>query len=266
MERHTIRANGVELAVSRWGDPDAPPVLFLHGIGSRAESWLPVVDALGAHFRAIAIDLRGHGCSAKPDAGYLLPDYAADLDAVLDALDLERPSVVGHSLGALVALTWAAGNPARLARVVAEDPPLRTAPEILHAFDGWQRLNAAPVADVAAWYASEYPGWTPEECLRRAEAICSVHPAVFAELRAEAEQNLAAGRVERLDTLGGIAAPVLVLRGDEALGSMTRADDAARLLDVVPDSRVVDVPDAGHNLHREQPERFLDAVVPFLVG
>lgn len=266
MERRIIRANGIELAVSTWGAEDAPPVVLLHGIGSRAESWLPVADGLGREFRAIALDLRGHGHSAKPDAGYLLPDYAADLDAALDALDLERPLVVGHSLGALVALTGAAGNPGRMGRVVVEDPPLRTAPEIVPAFEGWQRLNAAPIPDVAAWYASEHPGWTPEECLRRAEAICSVHPAVFAELRAEAEANLAAGRVERLGALAGIVTPVLVLRGDPALGSMTLADDAARLAEVVPGARIADVPGAGHNLHRERPDRFLAAVVPFLAS
>lgn len=266
MEREIIRANGIELAASRWGDPGAPPVVLLHGIGSRAESWLPVADALGQCFRAIALDLRGHGDSAKPKAGYLLPDYAADLDAALVALGLERPLVVGHSLGALVALTWAASNPERAGRVVAEDPPLRTAPEIVPAFEGWQRLNAAPVADAAAWYASEHPAWTPEECLRRAEAICAVHPAVFAELRAEAEQNLAAGQVERLDSLAGIAAPVLVLRGDPALGSMTAAADAARLVAVAPGARLAEIPGAGHNLHREQPERFVEAIVPFLAG
>lgn len=266
MERVIIRANGLELATSRWGDPGAPPVVLLHGIGSRAESWLPVADALGQCFRVIALDLRGHGHSAKPEVGYLLPNYAADLDAALDVLGLERPLVMGHSLGALVALTWAASTPDRARRVVAEDPPLRTTKEIVPAFEGWQRLNAAPVPDVAAWFASEHPGWTPEECLRRAEAICGVHPAVFAELRAEAEQNLAAGRVERLDSLAGIAAPVLVLRGDPALGSMTGADDAVRLAAVVPGARLAEVSGAGHNLHREQPERFVEAVVPFLAG
>ncbi len=266
MEREIIRANGVDLAVSHWGDPGAPPLVLLHGIGSRAESWLPVADALGQRFRAFALDLRGHGLSAQPDAGYLLPDYAADLDAALDALALDRPLVMGHSLGALVALTWAADAPGRASRIVAEDPPLRTRPEIVPAFEGWQRLNAAPVPDVAAWYASEFPSWTPEECLRRAEAICSVHPGVFAELRAEAEQNLAAGRVERIDSLAGIAAPTLVLRGDPDLGSMTAVDDAARLAGLVPGARLAEVRGAGHNLHREQPERFVEEVVAFLTS
>jgi N-formylmaleamate deformylase len=266
MERGTVRANGIDLATTTWGDPAAPPLVLLHGIGSRSETWLPVADELGRHVRAVALDLRGHGASAKPESGYLLPDYAADLAAAVAALGLERPAVLGHSLGALVALVWATDAGGRPARIAAEDPPLRTAPEILPAFDGWQQLNAAPVPEVAAWFAREHPGWDADACQRRAEAICATHPAVFAELRAEAERNLADGRVERFADLASLPAPVLVLRGDPSLGGMTAAADAERLVDLVPGSRLVAVPGAGHNLHRERPDAFLDAVVPFLRG
>jgi pimeloyl-ACP methyl ester carboxylesterase len=266
MERQTIQANGLTLAASVWGNPTGPPLVLLHGIGSRAESWLPVADGLGARFRVIALDLRGHGMSTHPESGYLLPDYASDLGAAIDAFELERPLLLGHSLGSLVALTFAAENPGRLGRIVAEDPPLRTRPDVLPAFDGWQRLNAAPIPEVAAWFAGEHPTWTSEECRRRAEAICGTHPAVFAELRAEAESNLASGRVERLDTLSTIATPILVVRGDPALGSMTTPDDARRLAATVPNALVVVTPEAGHNIHRAQPDRFLSAVAPFLAG
>lgn len=266
MERFAGPGDGTEVAIAAWGDPAAPPLLLLHGIGSRAESWLPVADPLSARFRVLALDLRGHGASGRPPTGYGLPDYVADLDRVVRGLGLDRPPIVGHSLGALVALLWAAEHPSRAGRLVAEDPPLRTRPDILPAFDGWQQLNRAPVEHVAAWFAGEHPDWTPEACRRRAEAICSVHPAVFAELRAEAERNLATGRVERLEEMAALAVPTLLLRGEPDLGSMTLAADAARLRAIAPDLREVVIAGAGHNLHREQPDRFLDAVVPFLTA
>lgn len=265
MRERRVATELTTLAVTEWPG-DGPPLVLLHGIGSRAASWLPVAETLAERFRLYAPDFRGHGASDKPARGYLVADYAADLAALLDALGLERPLVVGHSLGALVALDWAAADPERPAKVVVEDPPLRTEAGILEAFDGWLALNALSLPEAAAHYAAERPDWTAEECRWRAESITAAEPAVFAELRAEAAANLAAGRVERLDSLGlgRIAAPTLLVAGDPALGSMTRPEDAARFAEVLPDARLASVAGAGHRVHADQPEAFLAAVVPFL--
>lgn len=262
MRERRVAAVGLELAVAEWPG-QGPPLVLLHGIGSRGTSWQPVAPRLAERFHLYALDLRGHGASDKPPAGYLLADYAADLAAVVDRLGLARPLVVGHSLGALVALTWAAAEPERAAGLVLEDPPLRTEPEILEAFAGWQRLNAAPLEQVEAWFAAEYPDWTPEERRRRAESITLTHPAVFAELRADAEAALASGRVERLDSLAPVQAPTLVLRGERALGSMTRPEDLAKLRRVVPTATERVLPGTGHHLHRQQPEAFTATVAAF---
>src|ERR671915_204925 len=148
----TIAAGGVEIAVTEFPNPGRPPLLLLHGIGSRGQSWWPVVDPLAARFHLHQLDLRGHGASGKPSAGYLVENYAADLDAALDALDLEEPRIMGHSLGALVALLWASKRPAGAAALVVEDPSLRVPPDIVEAFDGWQQLAALTPAQAAAWY------------------------------------------------------------------------------------------------------------------
>ena len=176
----TIDANGVPIALTEFPNPGAPPVLLLHGIGSRGSSWWPVIDPLAAQFHLYQLDLRGHGASGKPERGYVVEDYAADLDAVLDALDLDAPRLLGHSLGALVTLYWASKNPTRAAALVLEDPPLRTPPDILQAFAGWQQLAAMTPAQAAAWYRQEFSDWSEEDCLRRAETITSVAPGVFA--------------------------------------------------------------------------------------
>ena len=264
--QRTVRANGLDLAVTEYATPErsahGPALVLLHGIGSRAVSWWPVVDALAARFRVYALDLRGHGASAKPETGYLFPDYAADLQGLLDALGEERPLILGHSLGGLIALQWAVNHLDRAAGIALEDTALRSHPDILKAFDGWIALNAMPVEQAAVHYHAEYPDWTDEDCWRRAESITSVAPAVFVELRADTEVNLEAG-TDRLALLDVIRSPVLLVYGDLEAGGMVVPEDAARFAATVPHARVERVPGAGHSIHRDRTEAFLDRVMPF---
>ncbi len=262
----TIASGGVEIAVPEFPNPGRPPVVLLHGLGSRGQSWWPVIDPLAARFHLYQLDLRGHGASGKPPAGYLVEHYAADLDAALDVLDLEEPRIVGHSLGALAALVWASERPAQAAALVIEDPSLRVRPDIVEAFDGWQQLAALPPAQAAAWYRQEYPDWSDEDCLRRAETITSTAPGVFAELRAEAQEALARGTTDHMHILSGVQSPTLLLYGSQELGSMVAPADAERFVQIMPRGRAIQIPGAGHSLHRDASDAFLAAVIPFLDG
>lgn len=261
-----VRANGIDIGLTEFPNPGAAPVVLLHGIGSRGSSWWPVVDPLAERFHLYQVDLRGHGASSKPLTGYDIDDYAADLGALLDALDLEAPRVLGHSLGALVTLFWASQHPERAAALVVEDPPLRTEPEVLPAFDGWQQLAALTPAQAAAWYRQEYPDWSDEDCARRAETITSTAPGVFAELRAMAEEALATGTTDRMPILSEVQSPALLLRGNRELGGMVWPADAIRFVEVMPRAREIYIPDAGHSIHRDTTGHFLEAVIPFLAG
>jgi pimeloyl-ACP methyl ester carboxylesterase len=263
-----IASGGVNIALVEFPNPGRPPVVLLHGLGSRGQSWWPVIDALVERFHLYQVDLRGHGASGKPASGYRVEDYAADLDAVVDVLALEAdaPRVVGHSLGALVTLYWASQRPARAAALVVEDPSLRTPPDILEAFDGWQQLAALTPAEAAAWYRHQYPDWSDEDCLRRAETITSTAPGVFAELRAEAREALANGTTDRTHILAAVQSPALLLHGSSELGSMVAPEDAQRFIQIMPRGRAMAIPDAGHSLHRDATAAFLAAVMPFLEG
>ena len=263
-----IAAGDVEIAVTEFPNPGRPPVVLLHGIGSRGQSWWPVIDPLAARFHLYQLDLRGHGASGKPSAGYLMEHYAADLNAALDTLDLQgdETRVMGHSLGGLVALYWASERPSRAAALVVEDPSLRVPPDIVEAFDGWQQLAALTPAQAAAWYRQEYPDWSDADCLRRAETITSTAPGVFAELRAEAQAALATGTTDRMPILSGVQIPTLLLYGNVELGSMVAPADAERFVQTIPRGRAIQVPGAGHNLHRDASDAFLEAVIPFLDG
>lgn len=260
---YPVAANGVTLAVTDYdpATPGAPPVVLVHGIGSRGVSWFPVIDHLAARFRVITYDLRGHGDSSKPGSGYLLPDYAADLAGLLAALGIERPRIIGHSLGGLTTLRWAAEHPSQAAALVLEDTALSGGPSLRPAFDGWLALSRMPVAQAAAWYAAEYPDWSPEDCQRRAESITSVHPRVFEELR---DESTSPNRPPRLTGVERITSPMLLVHGDVAAGSMVQPDDARRLRQLVPGLQLARIPGVGHNVHRDGREAFLASVVEFL--
>ncbi len=165
-----------------------------------------------------------------------------------------------------MALYWASQRPARAAALVVEDPSLRTPPEILDAFDGWQQLAALTPAEAAAWYSQQFPDWSEDDCRRRAETITSTAPGVFAELRAEAQEALANGTTDRTHILAGVQSPALLLHGSPALGSMVAPDDAERFVQIIPRGRKIQIHEAGHSLHRDATGAFLAAVIPFLDG
>ena len=116
-------SSGVTLHYQRVGT--GPDVVMVHGITGNLAVWhLHLVPQLASGHRLLTYDLRGHGYSDAPPTGYSPDDMAADLLDLLDALELERPVVVGHSYGADVALYLAARNPGRVRRVVAIEAAL----------------------------------------------------------------------------------------------------------------------------------------------
>lgn len=119
--RLNIPVSGGELAAYRLGDPTGPPVLAVHGITANSRSWGVVGRALNGHAHVIAVDLRGRGASATLPPPYGTAVHVDDLLATLDALELERTVLVGHSLGAYIVARLAADHPDRAPRIVLVD-------------------------------------------------------------------------------------------------------------------------------------------------
>jgi pimeloyl-ACP methyl ester carboxylesterase len=119
------------LATRTWGDgddPGRPLAVLVHGVTSSSRTWWRVGPALAERgYRVLAVDLRGHGASPPAAAGLVTADLAADVAETLDAVRVgEGPAVellVGHSLGALVALELVAARPGLARRLLLEDPP-----------------------------------------------------------------------------------------------------------------------------------------------
>lgn len=241
---------------------NGPAVVFLHGIGGDAESWLPELEALADRYRAIAWDMPGYGRSpALPEMTF--PALAVASKDLLDKLDIDRAHLVGHSIGAMVALEFAARFPSWVASLTL----YATSPAFGKADGDWQqeflKTRLAPLdagkrmTELAPSIVESLIGDGPDpDGIARATAAMSRVPE--AAYRA-AMQCLVT--FDQRGSLPGISVPTLVLAGekdDNAPAAMME-----RMAAKIPGARFQVIPGAGHLAHFEQPDAFRAALDAF---
>ena len=101
---------------------EGPPLLLLHGIGNNCETWSGVIDQLAESHTVIAPDLLGHGASDKPRGDYSIAAYANGMRDLLTVLNIDKVTVVGHSLGGGIAMQFAYQFPERTERMILVAP------------------------------------------------------------------------------------------------------------------------------------------------
>jgi len=239
-----------------------PAVIFLHGIGGDAVSWLPELDALSGRCRAIAWDMPGYGGSpALPAMDFRA--LAGALKNLLGKLGVERAHIVGHSIGGMVALEFAAHFPGSVASLVL----YATSPAFGRADGDWQRdfleARLAPLdagkrmAELAPAIVNSLVGDNPDaQGIARATAAMARVPE--AAYRA-AMQCLVT--FDRRDVLAGITAPTLVLTGEK--DDNAPAAIMERMAEKIPGARFQVIPGAGHLAHFERPAAFRAALDAF---
>src|SRR3984957_15306245 len=117
-KRSIALPNGETLAYIDRGERSGPAVVLIHGYTDSARDWVPMLPYLSKRYRLILVDIRGHGQSSKPECCYTRLDFAYDIKLLLDALGVHKADIVGHSLGSLIAQTFAEYWPERTAHVV----------------------------------------------------------------------------------------------------------------------------------------------------
>ncbi|MFC4000148.1 alpha/beta fold hydrolase [Prauserella oleivorans] len=122
--RQLTSADGLTITYRAWGDRTRPGLILIHGAGASSRWWDHIAPHLPGH-RVVALDLSGHGDSGHRPAGYDVAEWAAEVSAVAVAEALDRPVLVGHSLGGRVAVAAAIAAPERFSRVVLVDTPSR---------------------------------------------------------------------------------------------------------------------------------------------
>jgi pimeloyl-ACP methyl ester carboxylesterase len=255
-----VDVHGLRLAYRTWGAPQAPPVLLVHGITSSSLSWARVGPALGAQYRVVAVDLKGHGDCDRPPAGYRLEDQAAEVAQVAGALGIDRARVIGHSWGGAIAVHLAT-SAGLVERLVLEDPSIVMTPERAATVGaGYAAQMGLPPAEAQAQAPQlRRPGWTDVDVAGKVDAMIKGS--------ADAVRAVFAGGGWDVRPLyRRIACPTLLLLAEPALGSIVPPDVLAEVRAAQPSMQVTTIPQADHNVHRTQFEAFLAAVELFLAA
>ncbi|HSI39523.1 MAG TPA: alpha/beta fold hydrolase [Xanthobacteraceae bacterium] len=200
----------------RAGRPGALPVVLIHGVGLALEAWAPQFAALAERCDVIALDMPGHGGSSLPPADARLSDYADPVIALLDALAIPAAVLIGHSMGALVALETALSYPSRVLGVAALNAVFGRTPEqraVVAARAGALDADgraAAHAAAVRRWFGEPVPPEMAPSAARVAALLAACDPVGYARTYA----LFAACDDAHRDRLPGLAAPALFLTGD----------------------------------------------------
>jgi pimeloyl-ACP methyl ester carboxylesterase len=242
----------VRLHVRRVVEPEAEPVLLLHGLGVGGTVWQAFARRLLPHLAAVAPDLRGHGQSDAPVAGYEPADYATDLVALIEDLKLPTPlPVVGHSLGALVGLALADAQPAIVSWLVLLDPPLdreHRNSEVPTVYE----LRKAPAGELERYLLERNPGGGP------------LLAQLLANLFRQAEDAAFEAMLQRADTdVPTPSVPTLVLQADPEHGGVLGDSAAAAFVSRLENGAHSKIDGAPHALHASHPDLVARAILEF---
>jgi len=276
-ERLVLPCGDVMLVADAWGDPAAPPVLLLHGGGQTRHAWGGAARAIAAKgWRAVAVDLRGHGDSGwSPDGVYGLEPFVTDVRYLAnDLAETGSPAVlVGASLGGLASLVAIGEAPhAPATALVLVDVVPRMEPDgvdrikafMTSAPDGFASLEEA--ADSVASYLHHRPRPGDLSGLRKnlrqrpdGRWVWHWDP----QFMSAGEQGGGFDDHARLAAAAhAIAVPALLVRG--GVSDVVSTDGAQELKALIPHAELVDVAGAGHMVAGDRNDRFSDAVVGFL--
>jgi 3-oxoadipate enol-lactonase/3-oxoadipate enol-lactonase/4-carboxymuconolactone decarboxylase len=244
-------------------DGRGEPVVLVHGLGGTGvDIWKHVIAPLAAEFRVISYDLRGSGRSEVTEGPYAVELLADDLGALLDALELGRVALMGHSLGGGIVLRYAATHPERVRAVVGVgavvEPPEPAKAGLQARAEAVEAGGMAAVAETVATngLAPSFREANPEEFQEFVSLLAANDPAGYA---AQCRALVAMALTPLLER---VEAPALLVCGevDQASPPAANRENAARLRD----ARLVEIPDCAHIIPWEKPEQLLAAALPFL--
>ncbi len=266
---HYATINGLRMHYVEWGSAQATPMVCLHGLrayGHWFDEWAAVVSD---RYRVLALDQRGRGeTDWASDGDYTRAAYVSDVEAFIETLRLDKLILIGHSMGGLNAIHYAARHPDRVLALGILD----IGPEVDPA--GMQRMRTE-----LGNTPSGFDSWQAAQAFLKMR-----HPKASEENRQtrltwmlkEGSDGRIAWRIDQAifdpnlkpddpqhtwDLLGQIRCPTLVLRGGES--DVLSADTCQKMLTCIPDSQWVDIPGAGHMVLEDNPEACNAALLDF---
>ena len=242
------RANGVDLHYGRTGG-SKPPLVLLHGLTANGACWTPLARALQDRFDVVMPDARGHGNSSAPLHGYRYEDHAMDVAALVEHLALEKPIVLGHSMGGMTAAVLASRLPEILSGVILVDPTFISPQWQREVRDSdvaeqHRRMLGLDIASIAAEIRSRHP--------HRSAEMVELLAAARLQTRMSAFDVLTPPNPDYLGLVRAIPVPVMLVIAERGVVSY---DTARELQTVNSHVQIGYVENAGHGVPYDQPER-----------
>jgi non-heme chloroperoxidase len=247
----TSLSTGVRLQYAERGDPMGEAIVFLHGYSDSWYSFSRVLPLLSPSYHAFALTQRGHGDSDKPQCCYAPEDFAADIDAFMDALNVEEATVVGASTGALFALRAALSYPRRVSRLVMIGAQTPANEAVMGLVEEMRALeDPVPPEFVMGFQESTIYQPVPQEFL---DTVVSESLKLPARVwRDYLEQSVLSIDREYVVELREIDVPTLILWGEQ--DPLFPREEQERLAAAIAGATLKVYPDTGHAVHWDRPE------------
>jgi pimeloyl-ACP methyl ester carboxylesterase len=253
-----VMANDIRIHYYRTGG-SKPVMIMAHGYSDDGRCWTNFAKELEANYDIIMVDARGHGRTDPPQAGGTMEAMVEDLAGVIRQLGLQKPIVMGHSMGSAAAAWFASRYPDIPKAVVLEDPgvlprPMQSSPaETEKRRAQILQMNNMSHDEIVAVCMKGTPKWGESECGYWAPSKRLHHP--------NAATAISGARPKMTDLLAKITAPTLILKADAADDIRKQNEDAVKDLKLV---KLVHIKGAGHNVRRDEKQATLDTLRAFL--
>ena len=275
-----LPGRGIRLHYRDWGG-DGPPLLLLHGLSSNSRIWDLTAPLLIERFHVVALDQRSHGRSDQPDDGYGFDDVTADLQAFIETLAIESPTIVGHSWGANVALTYAVAHPDAVRSIVLVDGGVVDISEHSTWDEAEPRMRPPEIdgmpVETMVGFIRRWPQlkdiWSDElQEMVLANFTIREDGTIARPLTIENHMKIAHAIFDMrpADLLEKLACPLLVIScqqeptNDEARRWQKLREDGLKALGrVAPDARVVVMKETIHDVPIQRPEELAKQISDF---
>jgi len=242
------------------------PVVLVHGFSDNGLCWLPVARELNDAYCIIMPDMVGHGLSSRASEVKDI-DMATDIVSLIESLGLEKPVVVGHSMGAMVSVQAVARCPRLAAALVLEDPPWLSpsSPPIEDEGEtpivAWAKtLHLRSLEELLAEYRRDHPSWPDELVAAMCEAKKQLDPGIIDELG----RAFKSGVLSWPSILESISIPLLVITADPSLGAIVGPEAVELIRSIKPDIELAKVENVGHLIRFAAHTTFMRILRSFL--
>lgn len=254
--------DGIDLFYTRTGG-DKPTIILAHGITDSGLCWHQLASDLESEYDLIMYDAYGHGKSSRIDPEKRF-DLTEDLHDLIEALELDKPGIIGHSMGAATAASFAAAYPDMLSALVLEDPPWSDAEtdpkESEKRAQEWKKKNLSAkektIKDLIKLKRKESPNWEEIILKEWAQSKLDVDPAIFDS------DPIKPGDWRELAK--DITVPTLIIAGDHDLGAIVTPELGVEALQILDKGEFGHISNAGHCVRYEQYQPYLTMIKLFL--